>query len=122
LVAKNGPYGPYVDCTRRDSGACDFRGGLPVGVECPEEPGSGQLVEKRARRGVFYGCWNYPNCSYTTNSLEPGKMTAARSPADAAAANAKLRERSARGKAAYATRKARGTPTVRGATRRRRSA
>jgi DNA topoisomerase-1 len=107
LVKKNGPFGPYVDCPRRETKECDFRAGVPVGVPCPEEPESGQLVEKRTRRGTFYGCWNYPNCSYTTNSLEPGKMSPARSPAEREAANAKLRERSARGKAAFASRRSR---------------
>lgn len=104
-IRKSGPYGPYLDCTNRENGSCDFRSGVPVGVECPEEPGYGQLVEKRTRRGTFYGCWNYPRCSYTTNSLEPDKMTPPRPPAEREAANAKLMERSARGKAAYAKRR-----------------
>ncbi len=106
-VQRTGPYGPYIDCTGRDSGQCDFRAGVPVGVVCPEEPESGQLVEKRTRRGIFYGCWNYPHCSYTTNTLEPGKMARPRNPEERAAANKKLLERSARGKAAFATRRAR---------------
>ena len=78
-------------------------------MECPEEPESGQLVEKKTRRGIFYGCWNYPDCSYTTNSLEADKITPARDPDERAAANAKLKERSERGKAAYATRRARSS-------------
>jgi ssDNA-binding Zn-finger/Zn-ribbon topoisomerase 1 len=76
-----------------------------VGVACPEEPDKGQLVEKRTRRGTFYGCWNYPRCSYTTNTLEAGKMTKPRSAEERATANAKLLERSARGKAAFASRR-----------------
>lgn len=109
LIQKSGPYGPYVDCANRESGACDFRGGVPVGVACPEEPETGQLVEKQARtgkRGTFYACWNYPHCSYTTNSLEAGKMTPARPLPEREEANRKLLERSARGKAAFAKRKA----------------
>ena len=100
-IQKTGPYGPYIDCTRRETGACTFRSGVPVGVACPEEPETGQLVEKQSRtkgRGVFYACWNYPNCSYTTNSLEPGKMTPPRDEATRAEANAKLLERSVAGK------------------------
>ncbi|MGH2610397.1 MAG: hypothetical protein ACRDHF_15055, partial [Tepidiformaceae bacterium] len=108
-VQKTGPYGPYIDCTGRDDKKCDFRAGVPVGVACPEEPETGQLVEKQAiRRGgksVFYGCWNYPNCSYTTNSLEPGKMAPARPVPEREEANRKLLERSARGKAAFAKRR-----------------
>ena len=107
-VQKSGPYGPYLDCTNRDAKKCDFRSGVPVGVVCPEEPETGQLVEKQARtrgRGVFYACWNYPHCSYTTNSLEPGKMTPPRDETTRHAANLKLLERSARGKAAFAKRR-----------------
>lgn len=114
LVQKSGPYGAYVDCENRETGKCDFRGGVPVGVPCPEEPETGQLVEKTARtgkRGTFYACWNYPNCSYTTNSLEPGKMAPARPPAEREEANRKLLERSARGKAAFAKRKANAAAT-----------
>ncbi len=106
LIQKSGPFGPYVDCENRESGACDFRAGVPVGVVCPEEPETGQLVEKRTKRGVFYGCWNYPRCSYTTSTLEPGKMPGARPEAEREEANRKLLERSARGKAAFAARKA----------------
>ncbi len=105
LIQKSGPYGPYVDCEFRDE-TCDFRAGVPVGVACPEEPESGQLVEKRTRRGTFYACWNYPNCSYTTNSLEPGKIAPARPDDVREEANKKLLERSARGKAAFAKRRA----------------
>jgi DNA topoisomerase I len=110
-VRKTGPYGPYIDCVQRDDKKCDFRSGVPVGVECPEEPGRGQLVEKTTKRGIFYGCWNYPHCSYTTPTLEPGKMTPARAPAEREAANQKLLERSARGKAAFASRKAKAAAT-----------
>ena len=105
-VQKSGPYGPYIDCTQRDTKKCDFRSGVPVGVACPEEPETGQLVEKTTKRGVFYGCWNYPHCSYTANTLEPAKMPPARPQAEREAANLKLLERSARGKASFAKRKA----------------
>ena len=106
LLKKTGRFGAYVECENRAGGSCDFRAGVPVGVPCPEEPETGQLVEKSSRRGTFYACWNYPNCSYTTNSLEPGKMTPPRSPEVREEANRKLLERSARGKAAFAKRRA----------------
>jgi len=104
-MQKTGPYGPYIDCVQRETKKCDFRAGVPVGVACPEEPETGQLVEKQTRRGVFYGCWNYPHCSYTSNTLEPGKMPLARDPEERAKANARLLERSLRGKAAFAKRR-----------------
>lgn len=106
LVKKTGRFGEYVECVNREKGACDFRSGVPVGVPCPEEPETGQLVTKTSRRGTFYACWNYPNCSYTTNSLEPGKMAPPRPPEVREEANRKLLERSARGKAAFAKRRA----------------
>ena len=105
-VQKTGPYGPYLDCVNREATGCTFRASVPVGMECPEEPGSGELVEKKSRRGAFFACWNYPNCSYTTNSLDPDKMTKPRTAEERATGNAKLLERSARGKAAFASRKA----------------
>ncbi len=117
-IQKTGPYGPYIDCVQRDAKKCDFRAGVPVGVACPEEPETGQLVEKQARagnRGVFYACWNYPHCSYTTNSIEPGKLTAPRGEEERAAGNAKLLERSARGKAAFASRKTNAAARTTGA-------
>lgn len=109
LIQKNGPYGAYVDCVNREDGSCGFRGGVPVGIACPEEPETGQLVEKQTKRGKFWGCWNYPNCSYTTNSLE--KLAPARPQAEREEANKKLLERSARGKAAFAKRKVNATTT-----------
>jgi DNA topoisomerase-1 len=111
LIQKTGPYGAYVDCVNREAGTCDFRAGVPVGIACPEEPETGQLVEKQTKRGKFWGCWNYPNCSYTTNSIEPGKVSPARPLPEREEANRKLLERSARGKAAFAKRKANGTAT-----------
>jgi DNA topoisomerase-1 len=106
LLKKSGRFGAYVECENRQAGTCDFRSGVPVGVPCPEEPETGQLVEKTSRRGTFYACWNYPNCSYTTNSLDPEKMTPARPLEIREEANRKLQERSARGKAAFAKRRA----------------
>ncbi len=116
LVQKTGPYGAYVDCVNRETGTCDFRGGVPVGIACPEEPETGQLVEKQARtgnRGIFYACWNYPNCSYTSNTLEPDKMPPARPLPEREEANKKLLERSLRGKAAFAKRKANAATATR---------
>lgn len=109
LIGKTGPFGPYVDCENREAGTCDFRSSAPVGQECPEcaeyGPRHGELVEKRTKRGVFYGCWNYPNCSYTTKTLEEGKLSPVRPLEEREEANKKLQERSARGKAAFAKRK-----------------
>jgi DNA topoisomerase-1 len=34
---------------------------------CPREGCGGHLVKRRSRRGIFYGCSNYPKCDFTMN-------------------------------------------------------
>ena len=109
---KHGPYGEYIDCVRRESKDCDFRSSKPVDIPCPEEPETGQLVAKRARRRTFYGCWNYPDCTYTTGSIEPGKLSPVRTAEEREAAAEKAKARASKGK----------RTTRRGSTTRRRRA
>ncbi len=40
-----------------------------TGVPCPEKGCDGELVERRSRRGRFFGCSNYPRCRYTASEL-----------------------------------------------------
>ncbi|MBM4301368.1 MAG: type I DNA topoisomerase [Deltaproteobacteria bacterium] len=34
---------------------------------CPREGCGGRLAKRRSRRGIFYGCSNYPKCDFTMN-------------------------------------------------------
>jgi DNA topoisomerase I len=34
---------------------------------CPREGCGGHLTKRRSRRGIFYGCSNYPKCAFTMN-------------------------------------------------------
>ncbi|MFZ0052540.1 MAG: type I DNA topoisomerase [Desulfobaccales bacterium] len=34
---------------------------------CPRKGCTGSLVKRRSRRGIFYGCSNYPKCDFTLN-------------------------------------------------------
>jgi len=34
---------------------------------CPREGCDGHLMKRRSRRGIFYGCSNYPQCQFTMN-------------------------------------------------------
>jgi DNA topoisomerase-1 len=34
---------------------------------CPREGCGGHLTKRRSRRGIFYGCKNYPKCAFTMN-------------------------------------------------------
>ena len=39
-----------------------------MGVKCPEcVPGG--LAERKSKRGVFYGCTNYPDCKFAVNTM-----------------------------------------------------
>ena len=70
MVIKSGRFGRFLSC----SGFPDCRSSKPLmqrtGVDCPED--GGELVERQGRgkgRGPkkFYGCTNYPECTFTTN-------------------------------------------------------
>jgi DNA topoisomerase-1 len=61
-VARNGPYGRFVSCSRRPD--CDYTRPFTLGIKCPE-CGQGELAERRTRRGkTFYGCTRYPDCKF----------------------------------------------------------
>ncbi|MBI4336834.1 MAG: type I DNA topoisomerase [Chloroflexi bacterium] len=70
MVLRRGRFGPFVAC----SGYPECRNTHPyrvkVGVDCPQC--GGELVERRAKRGkrrsLFYGCSNYPTCSFAVSS------------------------------------------------------
>ncbi|MFA5276528.1 MAG: topoisomerase DNA-binding C4 zinc finger domain-containing protein, partial [Candidatus Omnitrophota bacterium] len=42
------------------------------GVKCPQEGCGGELIERRSKRGFFYGCSNFPKCRYVSRTL-PGE-------------------------------------------------
>jgi len=40
---------------------------MPVGAKCPSC--GGDIVERGGRKGLFYGCINYPSCRYTSREF-----------------------------------------------------
>ncbi|MSQ13706.1 MAG: type I DNA topoisomerase [Dehalococcoidia bacterium] len=70
MVIKSGRFGRFLSC----SSFPECRASRPLvirtGVDCPQC--GGDLVERKARKGgpraTFYGCSNYPTCSFTVNS------------------------------------------------------
>ena len=65
MIEKNGRYGPFLACSNYPN--CSNIKPLSTGVPCPREGCSGELVQKKTRRGkVFYSCTNYPECDYAT--------------------------------------------------------
>jgi DNA topoisomerase-1 len=63
LVLRNGRYGTYLSCM--NSPDCKHSESVPTGVSCPVEGCSGELVERRSRKGrQFFSCNRYPHCDY----------------------------------------------------------
>lgn len=67
MVIKLGRYGRFIACT----GYPECRNTKPllvkIGVECPKC--GGDLVQRQTKkRRTFYGCANYPDCDFATNS------------------------------------------------------
>ncbi len=65
MVYKEGRYGKFLACP----GFPECRNTKPVvrkvGVSCPEC--GGDVIERRSKTGrIFYGCSNYPACSFTS--------------------------------------------------------
>ncbi|HYE25212.1 MAG TPA: type I DNA topoisomerase [Clostridia bacterium] len=64
LVVRHGRYGEFTSCSGYPD--CKYIKQTLVGVKCPECK-TGDIVEKKARRGnIFYGCNNYPKCTFTS--------------------------------------------------------
>jgi len=68
LVVKWGRKGKFVSCSAFPK--CKYAEPFKVGVKCPQEGCDGDLVKRKSRGGrSFYGCTNYPKCTFTTNKL-----------------------------------------------------
>jgi DNA topoisomerase-1 len=64
MVLKRSRYGEFFACT----GYPDCKSTRPVApaMDCPEPDCTGQIVERKSRRGrTFYGCTNYPRCTFS---------------------------------------------------------
>ena len=65
IVIKMGRYGRFLSCSNYP--ACKHSEQLlaRIGVTCPQC--GGDVVEKTTKRGrVFYGCSNFPNCTFAS--------------------------------------------------------
>jgi len=63
LAIKHGRYGEYTACS--DYPDCKYIKLKSTGVSCGKEGCSGEIVERKSRRGkTFYGCSNYPDCDF----------------------------------------------------------
>ncbi len=70
MVVKQGRYGDFLACSGypecRNTRSLHGNGkGAAIGVACPEAGCTGEVVEKKSKRGkVFYGCNRYPECTF----------------------------------------------------------
>jgi DNA topoisomerase I len=65
MVIKTGRFGRFLACSAYPQ--CKNTKPVPTGVKCPKEGCSGEVVEKRSRKGkIFFGCTKYPDCDFVS--------------------------------------------------------
>jgi DNA topoisomerase-1 len=63
MVIKHGRYGKFVACSGYPE--CKTTKPVTLGIACPQAGCTGELVQRRSRRGrTFYGCSAYPACKF----------------------------------------------------------
>ncbi|HOY10048.1 MAG TPA: type I DNA topoisomerase [Candidatus Omnitrophota bacterium] len=68
MVVKWGRRGKFLSCSGFPK--CKYAQPFTSGIPCPVEGCSGELIKRRSRRGqTFYGCSNYPECTFTDSKL-----------------------------------------------------
>jgi DNA topoisomerase I len=64
MVVRTGRYGEFLACSAYPT--CKVAKPMPLGVACPTGGCTGELVQRRTKRGrIFYGCNRYPDCPFT---------------------------------------------------------
>jgi DNA topoisomerase-1 len=67
MLIKNGRFGKFLACSEfpKCKNTKPFLD--KIGISCPEEGCSGEIIRKKTKKGrTFYGCSNYPKCSFVT--------------------------------------------------------
>ncbi len=70
LVVKYSRFGKFLACSGYP--ACKFTKPInkEIGMHCPLPGCSGQVIERRSKRGrVFFGCSEYPKCQFSSWNL-----------------------------------------------------
>ncbi|GJL54997.1 MAG: DNA topoisomerase 1 [Nitrospirales bacterium] len=63
MVVKRGRFGSFLACSQYPE--CKSTKPIKLGVKCPVEECTGDLVQKRTKKGrTFFSCSRYPNCNY----------------------------------------------------------
>jgi DNA topoisomerase-1 len=70
MVLKQGKYGKFLACSgypvcKNTKSINSNQPDKTTGVKCPEKGCTGEIVERRSKRGkIFYGCNRYPDCTF----------------------------------------------------------
>ena len=64
MVIKTGRFGRFLACTGFPE--CKGKKPIRVGVKC-SNCDTGELVERKGKGRTFYGCSNYPECTFTVS-------------------------------------------------------
>jgi DNA topoisomerase-1 len=65
MLIKTSKYGKFLACSGYP--ACSNTMPMTLGVPCPKPGCTGQISERRSKRGrVFYGCTRYPGCDFAS--------------------------------------------------------
>jgi DNA topoisomerase-1 len=63
MVVKQGRFGSFLGCSGYPE--CRNTKPLSIGIKCPEEGCTGEITEKKPKKGkTFFGCSKYPNCTF----------------------------------------------------------
>jgi DNA topoisomerase-1 len=67
MLIKNGRFGKFLACSKFPHCKVTKPFLDKIGVSCPLEGCSGEIIRKKTKKGrTFYGCSNYPKCSFVT--------------------------------------------------------
>ena len=63
MVVKRGRFGGFLACSNYPD--CKTTKAISLGVKCPVEGCTGELAQKRTKKGrTFYACSKYPTCTF----------------------------------------------------------
>lgn len=71
MTLKHGKYGEFIACSGypecKNTQSTGGTAGKKIDVPCPEKNCSGEIVEKKSKRGkIFYGCSRFPECNFAS--------------------------------------------------------
>ena len=64
MEIRHGRFGRFMACSNYPE--CKTTMSISTGVKCPEDGCTGEILERRSRKGkIFYSCSRYPDCKFS---------------------------------------------------------